>query len=102
MDFSNTKFSVSARQKDYDERFISLVMKSRIQGKNIFDLDNYFVLNHIPPLHWGIIHVLPKQKCIVCFDGFHDKEHDKYEEVKTCLNILSNELNIAEYKSCEW
>ena len=102
MDFANTKFLVSARQKDYDERFISLVMRSRIQGKTIFDLDNYFVLNHIPPLHWGVIHVLPKQKSIVCFDGYHGKEHEKYEEVKKCLKILAIELNITEYKDCEW
>ena len=39
-------------------------------GETIFASDNYFVLNHIPPLHWGVIHFLPKQKCIVCFDGF--------------------------------
>ena len=77
-------------------------MRWRIQRKTIFDLDNYFVLNYTPPLHWGIIHVLPKYKCIVCFDGFHGKEHDKYKNIKNCLNILSNELNIIEYKDCEW
>ena len=82
MDFSNTQFLVSAREKDYNQRFISLVMRLRIKRKTIFDLDNYFVLNHIPPLHWGVIHVLPKQKCIVCFDGLHGEEHDKYEEVE--------------------
>ena len=71
-------------------------MRSRIQGETIFDLDNYFVLNHIPPLHWGIIYVLPKQKCIVCFDEVHVEEHNKYEEVKKCLNILANDLNIIE------
>ena len=79
LDFSNKKLLVSARQKDYDQRCISLLMRSKIQGKTLFDLDNYFVLNHIPPLHWGIIHVLPKQKCIVCFYGCHAEEHDKYE-----------------------
>ena len=68
--------------------------------ENYLYLDNYLVLNFIPPLHWGIIHVLPKQKCIVCFKGYHGKEHDKYEEVKNCLNILANELNITEHKDC--
>ena len=33
IDFANTKLLVSARQKDYDQRLISLVMRSRIQGK---------------------------------------------------------------------
>ena len=53
-------------------------------------------------MHWGVIHVLPKQKSIVCFDGYHGEEHDKYEEVKKCLKILASELNITEYKGCEW
>ena len=77
MNFSDKNFLVNSREKDYGQMFVSLVMRSRIQGKTIFDLDNYFVLNHINPVHWEIIHVLPKQKCIGCFDGFYGEENDK-------------------------
>ena len=102
MEVANIYFVVSAREKELNQRHISLVIMSSSQGGTIFDFDKYFVLNHIPPLHWGIIHVLPTNKCIVCFDGYHGKEHDKYELVKKCLNMLANYPNLSEYKDCEW
>ena len=102
IDLANIKFLVSARQKDYNQRFISIVMRSRNQGETIFDLGNYFVLNHTPPLPWGVIHVSSKQKNIVCFDGLHGKGQENFWEVKKCLNILASVLNITEYKTCEW
>ena len=51
MDFANTKFLVGARENEYNQSHILLVTRSRVQGGTISDLDNYFVLNHITPLH---------------------------------------------------
>ena len=80
MEFAKTNFLVSVIENEYNKIHISLVIMSRIQGKTVFDLDNYFSFNYIPPFHWGILNVSPNQKCIFCFDGHHDEEHDKYEE----------------------
>ena len=82
MDFANTKFPKNTKTKNYQIIRIKLTMISRCQDTAIFDLDNYFVLNHITPLHWGFVHVLRKQKCIACFDGYHQEEHRKYNEIK--------------------
>ena len=94
MDFLNTFFLHKVKEHNYSSDFVSHLI--------VFDLDNYFVLNNIPPNHWGIIDVLLKKQSITCFDGYHMEELEKYKELKKCLNILAEELNIIEYKNCEW
>ena len=46
MDFANKKFLVGARKKDYNQNFISFVMRLRIQGKSRLDLDS--IKSHSP------------------------------------------------------
>ena len=102
MDFSNTYFLEKVKEYKYSPDYISRVMRTRLRNKTIFDLDNYFVLNHIPPVHWGIIHVSLHKRTITCFDGLHCDELQQYEAVKKSLNILANKLNIGQYKDCGW
>ena len=102
MDFANSFFLDSVREKHYARNYTSLRMRTRIEDKSIFDLENYFVLNHIPPEHWGIIHVSLNEKSITCYDGYHMDQEQKYEEVKKCLNILARSLNVTEYIDYPW
>ena len=102
MDFANTFFLDSARIKDYAQHYVSVHMRTRIENKSIFDLENYFVLNHIHSDHWGIIHVSLNEKSIICYDGYHMDQEQKYEEVKKCLNILARSLNVTEYIDYPW
>ena len=53
MDFSNTYFLEKVKGHNYSPDYVSFVMRMRLKNKTIFDLDNYFVLNHIPPNHGG-------------------------------------------------
>ena len=59
MDYANTFFLPTVQEKNFEPDYIKLVMRSRLRDKTIFDLDNYFVLNHIGDFHWGIIHISP-------------------------------------------
>ena len=102
MDFSNTYFLEKFKEHNYSPDYVSRVMRTRLKNKTIFDLDNYFVLNHIPPNHWGIIHVSLDKQSITCFDGYHMDQLQQYEAVKKCLNILANKLNISQYIDREW
>ena len=102
MDFANTFFLDDVKRSNYNPDYVSRLMRTRIKDKTIFDLENYFVLNHIPPVHWGIIHVCMKRKTISCYDGYHMAEDQKYREVKKCLNILADKHDITEYKDCTW
>ena len=102
MDYANIFFLPTVQEKNFEPDYIKLVMRSRLRDKTIFDLDNYFVLNHIGDFHWGIIHISPREKCITCYDGFHYEQQQEYETVKMCLNILAESLNITEYQNCEW
>ena len=51
MDFSNTYFLQKVKDHNYSPDYILRVMRTRLRNKTIFDLDNYFVPNHIPPNH---------------------------------------------------
>ena len=102
MDFENTFFLNSVRGDHYTPNYISLCMRTRVKEKTIFDLENYFVLNHIPPLYWGIIHVSLNEKSITCYDGYHMEKQKKYEEVKKCLNVLAYTLNVTKYIDYAW
>ena len=82
MDFANTFFLDSVRRNHYSQNCTSLCMRTRIENKSIFDLENYFLLNHIPSDHWVIIHVSLNEKSITCYDGCHMDQQQKYEEVK--------------------
>ena len=39
---------------------------------------------------------------MTCFNRYHMDELEKYVEVKKCLDILANKLNIIKWKDCEW
>lgn len=94
MDFSNTYFLEKVKQLNYNPDYMLRVMRTRLRNKTIFDLDNYFVPNHIPPYHWRIIHVSSHKWTITCFGGLHNGELQQYKAVKKSLNILANKLNI--------
>ena len=102
MDYANTFFLPKVKELNFDADYIKLVMRSRLRNKSIFDLNDYFVLNHIGDDHWGIIHILPKEKSIICFDGYHYKQQEEYEIVSRSLNILSESLSITEFQNCQW
>ena len=44
----------------------------------------------------------PKEKSIICFDGYHNKQQEEYEIVSRSLNILSESLSITEFQYYQW
>ena len=103
MDYTNTYFSLpKVEALNFDADYIKFVMRSRLSNKSIFDLNDYLVLYHIKVDHCGIIHVLPKEKSIICFDGYHYKKQEEHEIVSRSLNILSESLSITEFQNCQW
>ena len=101
MDYANIFFSPEVKELNFDADYIKLVTRSRLRYTSIFDFNGYLFLNHIGDDHWGIIHVLPKEKSIICFDGYHYKQQEEYEIVSRCLDILRESLSITEFQNCQ-
>ena len=69
MDFANSFFLDSVRTNDYAQNYVSVCMRTRIENKSVFDLENYFMLNHIPSEYCvrvdqvQVFHVHERQTC---------------------------------------